>query len=119
MENDTLTRWIVGIVAAGIIGILVFLTKWVFKGVFDRLDANDKRAEERAAEQNRELEKVLVEMRGIAREVGENRIQTALLHQELGQVKQEQAALRERVNGLADYWRQQWRNRRDKDEDEG
>lgn len=94
-EPTDMTRWAVGLIAAGSIGILGFLARWVFSGVFARLD------------------KVVDEMKGIASVVNSQGQQLAVLAERIGQLKQENDAQEKRIDALANHWRAEFERHRE------
>ena len=97
LDTENMGEMVVG---AGGIGLLAFLGRLIFSTatVLKRVDDNTAK-----------LEQVLTEIRNIANEVKEHKIEIALLQREVGQTKQENRDLRARIDGLADYWQRTYK----------
>ncbi len=78
--DDSLTRWIVGAVAAAVLTVLGFLTKFVFSGVFKRLDELKIEVKTSNDEQYAKISK-------IADEVAESRTARAITELRLGHLE--------------------------------
>lgn len=111
--DDSLTTWVAGVAATGLVTILGFLAKWVFSGVFKRLESLE-------AAHKESMREMVAEVRGMSMTVNGHATQLAVLQRDigaqardLGAIASEQKGLRERVDGLAEYWRREFASCKD------
>ncbi len=87
VSTESLGKWVISVVALGIIGLLTFLGKTVFKGMFDRLDA------------------MVSKIESIAQEMASTRSDLAVMAEKIGQLQQENKDQQVRIDSLANWWR--------------
>lgn len=104
--DDSLSKWIIGVVATGLVGGFAFFGKFVFNGIFKRLDQIQ-------AESNASNAAQVVEIRSIGATVQAQVTAQALADLRIARVEAENAMLRVKLDDLAEFLHSEGFRKRD------
>lgn len=104
--DATLTQWVVGAIATGTVALLAFLARFVFGGVFKRLD-------ELRAENNASNAAQVSEIRSIGNTVQTQVTAQAVTEVRIARVEAENAILRVKLDDIAGFLQSDGYRKRD------
>lgn len=93
-SDDSLSKWITGVVAIGLVALVAFLSKYVFGGVLDKLKSIEAKTD------------------AIATNVSEIKSASTVQGRDIDRHEKDIKAVGERVEGLHRYWGEEFQQLR-------